>query len=134
MDFDFKHISGSGANYFPIILQSSTTHIQGTNQDCIGVNFATTDQLDILTGYNTSAPSSTTGIDNLDGEYQLTRPTAGTIVARASKTITNASTDFLPATLNTATTHVLWQVLGSDIKVELDGTTASATVVVLLKK
>jgi len=34
---------------------------------------------------------------------------------------------FLPATLDNATTHVFWQVLGADINVELAGGTATTS-------
>jgi len=64
-------------------------------------------------------------LDNLSSEYQVTRDNTGTIIAKATKTISSSSVAFLPATLNDATTHVFWQVVGADINVELAGGTAT---------
>lgn len=77
--------------------------------------------------------SGSIGIDNLDSEYQVTRDNTGTIVSRATQTVAGTSVDFLPGALNDQTTHVLWQVLDADIKVALDGATATAATGVLLE-
>jgi len=63
-------------------------------------------------------------IDNLASDYQVTRNSSG-IIAKATKTISSSSTDFLPADLDNATTHVFWQVNGADINVEFAGGTAT---------
>jgi len=76
--------------------------------------------------------SGNVGIDNLDSEFQITRDKDGAVVIRGNTTVTNASIAFLPRDLNSATTHVLWQVNDADIRVEFDGNDATATTGVIL--
>jgi len=64
--------------------------------------------------------SGNAGIDNISSEYKVTRDSDDNIVNRAIKTVSNASVNFLPNTLNAATTHVFWQVITADINVRFD--------------